>query len=189
MPTRNLITYNPKSTVVEELLRSPGRPPAHIIHVIEGFETVVFRSKFASWPQTTDITISEDGRGKVAALIKRQGLNVKGLMKAAPVKEEPQPFIDSTSNLHVWRVNGNEKTLLSSFDQSKFYSGDCYIFQYSYPGEEQEEYLVGTWFGKKSVEEERTATISLARGIVSNSWWALCRTVGDDVTRRLECCR
>ncbi|ONK74261.1 uncharacterized protein A4U43_C03F4440 [Asparagus officinalis] len=84
---------------LEELLRSPGRPPAHIIRVIEGFETVVFRSKFASWPQTTDIVISEDGRGKVAALLKRQGLNVKGLMKAAPVKEEPQPFIDCTGNL------------------------------------------------------------------------------------------
>ncbi|XP_020265877.1 villin-5-like isoform X2 [Asparagus officinalis] len=156
------------STAAEELLHSPGRPPAHIIRVIEGFETVVFRSKFASWPQTTDISISEDGRGKVAALLKRQGLNVKGLMKAAPVKEEPQPFIDCTGNLQVWRVNGNEKTLLSSSDQSKFYSGDCYIFQYSYPGEEQEEYLVGTWFGKKSVEEERTAAISLASKMVES---------------------
>ncbi|ONK77898.1 uncharacterized protein A4U43_C02F12040 [Asparagus officinalis] len=66
MPTRNLITKNPKSTAIEELLRSPDRPPAHIIRVIEGFKTVVFHSKFDSWPQTTDIAISEDGRGKVA---------------------------------------------------------------------------------------------------------------------------
>ena len=35
------------------------------------------------------------------ALLKRQGLNVKGLMKAAPVKEEPQPYIDCTGNLQV----------------------------------------------------------------------------------------
>ena len=34
--------------------------------MIEGFETVMFRSKFDSWPQTTDVTVSEDGRGKVA---------------------------------------------------------------------------------------------------------------------------
>lgn len=49
-------------------------------------------------------------------------------------------------------MNGQEKTLLPASDQSKFYSGDCYIFQYSYPGEDKEEYLIGTWFGKLSVE-------------------------------------
>ena len=36
-----------------------------------------------------------------AALLKRQGVNVKGLLKAAPVKEEPQPYIDCTGNLQV----------------------------------------------------------------------------------------
>ncbi|RVW80644.1 Villin-4 [Vitis vinifera] len=77
----------------------------------------MFRSKFDMWPETTAVTVSEDGRGKVA-----------GLLKAAPVKEEPQPYIDCTGNLQVWRVNGQEKTLLSASDQSKFYSGDCYIF-------------------------------------------------------------
>ena len=54
--------------------------------------------------------------------------------------------------VQVWRVNGQEKILLESTDQSKFYSGDCYIFHYSFPGEDKEEYLIGTWFGKKSVE-------------------------------------
>ncbi|KAJ6844880.1 villin-5-like isoform X2 [Iris pallida] len=156
------------SAAAEELLRGSDRPNAHLVRVIEGFETVIFRSKFAIWPQTTDVALSEDGRGKVAALLKRQGLNVKGLMKAAPVKEEPQPFIDCTGNLQVWRVDGNEKTLLPSPDHSKFYSGDCYNFQYSYPGEVKEEYLVGTWFGKKSREEDRIAAISLAGKMVES---------------------
>lgn len=52
----------------------------------------------------------------------------------------------------VWRVSGNEKVLIPASDQSKFYSGDCYIFQYSYPGDDKDEYLIGTWFGKQSVE-------------------------------------
>lgn len=52
----------------------------------------------------------------------------------------------------VWRVNGQEKILLPASDQSKVYSGDCFIFQYSYPGEDKEEYLIGTWFGKQSGE-------------------------------------
>jgi hypothetical protein len=52
----------------------------------------------------------------------------------------------------VWRVNDKDKALLSSSDQSKFYTGDCYIFQYTYAGDDKEECLIGTWFGKKSVE-------------------------------------
>lgn len=156
------------SGAAEELVNSESRPKVHIIRVIEGFETVMFRSKFESWPQTAEVTVSEDGRGKVAALLKRQGVNVKGLLKADPVKEEPQPQIDCTGNLQVWRVNGQEKILLPASDQSKLYSGDCYIFQYSYPGEEKEEYLIGTWFGKQSVEEDRVSAVSLASKMVES---------------------
>ena len=50
----------------QELLRRLDRPKSHIIRVIEGFETVMFRSKFDTWPETTAVTVSEDGRGKVA---------------------------------------------------------------------------------------------------------------------------
>lgn len=35
------------------------------------------------------------------ALLKRQGVNVKGLLKSDAVKEEPQPYIDCTGNLQV----------------------------------------------------------------------------------------
>ncbi|CAN6552107.1 unnamed protein product [Malus baccata var. baccata] len=156
------------SGAAEELVRPPDRSKSHIIRVIEGFETVMFRSKFDSWPQTADVAVSEDGRGKVAALLKRQGVNVKGLLKADPVKEEPQPYIDCTGNLQVWRVNGQEKINLQSSDQSKFYSGDCYIFHYAYPGEDKEEHLIGTWFGKQSVEDERVSAISLASKMVES---------------------
>ncbi|KAG1364135.1 villin-3 [Cocos nucifera] len=157
------------SAAAEELLRDSSQRKAHVIRIIEGFETVKFRSKFDKWPQITEVAVSEDSRSKVAALLRRQGLNVKGLMKAAPVKEEePQPYIDCTGNLQVWRVNGKEKTLIPSSDQSKFYTGDCYIFQYTYCGEDEEEYLIGTWFGKKGIEEERSAAISLASKMVES---------------------
>lgn len=55
-------------------------------------------------------------------------------------------------DVQVWRINGKDKNLLSSSDQCKFYSGDCYIFQYAYPGEIKDENLIGTWLGKKSNE-------------------------------------
>ncbi|XP_062191990.1 villin-5-like [Phragmites australis] len=157
------------SEAAEKILSDANRTKTHIIKVIEGFETVMFKSKFKEWPQTPDLKLSsEDGRGKVAALLKRQGLNVKGLMKAAPAKEEPEPYIDCTGNLQVWCVNDKDKTPLSSSDQSKFYTGDCYIFQYTYPGDDKEECLVGTWFGKKSVEEDRVTAISLASKMVES---------------------
>lgn len=158
------------SEAAEKLLSESDRTRTHIIKVIEGFETVTFKSKFKEWPQTPELKLSsEDGRGKVAALLKRQGLNVKGLMKAAPAKEEPQSYIDCTGNLQVWRVNDKDKVQLSSSDQSKFYTGDCYIFQYNYPGDDKEECLVGTWFGKKSIEEDRVIAVSLASKMVESA--------------------
>ncbi|XP_074280873.1 villin-4-like isoform X2 [Silene latifolia] len=166
--TTSLDERKSASGAAEELVQSLDRPKSHIIRIIEGFETVAFRSKFVSWPEAAQVAVSEDGRGKVAALLKRQGINVKGLMKAGPAKDEPQPYIDCTGNLQVWRVNSNEKTLLSASEQSKFYSGDCYIFQYSYPGEEKEEHLIGTWFGKQSVEDEQTSSISLASKMIES---------------------
>ncbi|CAJ1975880.1 unnamed protein product [Sphenostylis stenocarpa] len=163
------------SGVADELVSSTDKLKPQIIRVIEGFETVMFRSKFDSWPQTTDVTVSEDGRGKVAALLKRQGVNVKGLLKADPVREEPQPHIDCTGHLQVWRVNGQEKILLQASDQSKFYSGDCYIFQYTYPGEDKEDCLIGTWIGKNSVQEEQASANSLASSMVESMKFLACQ--------------
>jgi gelsolin len=135
---------------------------------MEGFETVIFRSQFSKWPKKAEAIVSDESRGKVAALLKRQGFNAKVTAKAAPVKEEPLPQIDCTGNLQVWRVNDSEKTFLSFSEQCKFYSGDCYIFQYSYPGDDGEECLIGTWFGKKSIQEERTAATSLANNMIES---------------------
>lgn len=50
----------------QDLVSGTDQLKPQIIRVIEGFETVMFRSKFDSWPQTTEVTVSEDGRGKVA---------------------------------------------------------------------------------------------------------------------------
>ncbi|KAL0798285.1 hypothetical protein Bca101_053459 [Brassica carinata] len=90
------------SGAAEEMIRSSERPKSQMIRIIEGFETVTFRSKFGTWTQETNTTVSEDGRGRVA------GVNVRGLMKAAPPKDEPQAFIDCTGNLQARIYEGKE---------------------------------------------------------------------------------
>ncbi|XP_056862428.1 villin-5-like, partial [Raphanus sativus] len=154
----------------EGFFRSSERPKSNLISVMEGFETVMFRSKFDSWPVTSTVAEPRQGRGKVAALLQKQGVNVEGLVKtSSPTsKDEPKPYIDGTGNLQVWRINNEEKILLEGAEQSKFYSGDCYILQYSYPGDDREEYLVGTWLGKQSVEEDRACAISMASKMVES---------------------
>nr|VDC79379.1 unnamed protein product [Brassica rapa] len=155
----------------EEFFRSSERPKSNLISVMEGFETVMFRSKFDSWPATSTVAEPRQGRGKVAALLQKQGVNVEGLVKTSSPssKDEPKPYIDGTGNLQVvWRINNEEKILLEGAEQSKFYSGDCYILQYSYPGDDREEYLVGTWLGKQSVEEDRASAISMASKMVES---------------------
>ncbi|KAK9669817.1 hypothetical protein RND81_13G156400 [Saponaria officinalis] len=78
------------SGAAEELLRSLDRPKCHIIRIIEGFETVPFRSKFDSWPETARSLYPKTEGAKLL------GINVNGLLKAAPAKDEPQPYIDCT---------------------------------------------------------------------------------------------
>lgn len=51
---------------MQELISGPDRQKCHVIRVVEGFETVMFRSKFDTWPQTAGAASSEDGRVKVA---------------------------------------------------------------------------------------------------------------------------
>ncbi|EPS72001.1 hypothetical protein M569_02755 [Genlisea aurea] len=154
-------------TSADELTKTRDRSTYHVIRVIEGHETVLFRSKFDSWPQPSNAIESvESGRGRVAALLRRQGVDVKGLVKTDSPKAEPQPYIDCTGDLQVWRVNGEEKTLLPDTDQFKFYGGDCYIFQYTYTGDAREEYLIGTWIGKQSVEEDCVGASSQSRKMI-----------------------
>jgi hypothetical protein len=52
---------------MQKLLVDSGQTKSHVIKVIEGFETVSFKSKFREWPATPELKLTaEDGRGKVA---------------------------------------------------------------------------------------------------------------------------
>ncbi|PRQ34453.1 putative villin/Gelsolin, ADF-H/Gelsolin-like domain-containing protein [Rosa chinensis] len=153
-------------SATEGFLRNQGRSAGtHVTSITEGLETAKFRSYFDSWPQTVELKLYEEGRDKVAAMFKHQGYEVKEL----PDEEEIQPFIDCRGTLKVWRVDGDRLSLVPASEQRKLFSGDCYILQYTYLGNERDENLFYAWLGGGSVMEDRRDTICHMNAIVESS--------------------
>ncbi|XP_011048056.1 PREDICTED: villin-3-like isoform X1 [Populus euphratica] len=158
------------SQAAEEFVVSQNRPKAtRITRLIQGYETHSFKSNFDSWPAGSAAPGAEEGRGKVAALLKQQGVGLKGMTKTAPVNEEVPPLLEGGGKMEVWCINGSAKTPLPKEDIGKFYSGDCYIILYTYhSGDRKEDYLLCCWFGNDSIEEDQKMAARLAN-TMSNS--------------------
>ncbi|KAJ6691914.1 VILLIN-1 [Salix purpurea] len=161
------ITERKKSiSVTEDLLRNQGRSMAtHLTFLTQGLETSIFRSYFKNWPQVVEPKLYEEGRGKVAAIFKHQGYDVKEL----PDDEDCQPYINCRGKLKVWRINGEHLTLIPDPEQTKLFSGDCYIVQYTYPGSGRDEHLFYAWLGRDSVPDDRADAISHMNAIADSS--------------------
>ncbi|KAJ7972210.1 villin 2 [Quillaja saponaria] len=154
----------------EEFVAGQNRPKTvRIIRVIQGYETHSFKSNFDSWPSGSATPGAEEGRGKVAALLKQQGVGLKGVTKTSTVNEEIPPLLERGGKMEVWRINGSAKIPLPKEDIGKFYSGDCYIIFYTYhSGDRKEDYFLCCWFGKASIEEDQKMATQLAN-TMSNS--------------------
>ncbi|KAG2683507.1 hypothetical protein I3760_10G033100 [Carya illinoinensis] len=150
--------------VAEEFVSSQNRPKStRITRLIQGYETRSFKSNFDSWPSGSAAPANEEGRGKVAAMLKQQGVGVKGMTKSTPVNEEVPPLLEGGGKMEVWRINGSAKTPLPAEDIGKFYSGDCYIVLSTYhSGDRKEDYFLCSWFGKNSIEEDQKMATRLA---------------------------
>ncbi|XP_039691219.1 villin-3 isoform X3 [Medicago truncatula] len=154
----------------EEFVSGQNRPKStRITRITQGYETRSFKSNFDSWPSGSASTVAEDGKGKVTALLKQQGMGVKGMTKSTPVNEEIPHLLEEGGKMEAWRIDGSDKTSLPNEDIGKFHSGDCYIVLYTYhSGERKEDYFLCCWFGKDSIEEDQTVAIRLAN-TMSNS--------------------
>lgn len=156
--------------IAEEFISNQKRPRnTHITRVIQGFETLPFRSNFDSWSLGSGTSGSEDGRGKVAALLKQQGINVKGILKATPLKEEIPPLLEGNGKLEVWRVKNVSKAPVPKEDIGKFYSGDCYIILYTYhSGDRKDDYFLCFWLGKQSTQEDQAVAARLTNTMANS---------------------
>ncbi|KAI7747483.1 hypothetical protein M8C21_025899 [Ambrosia artemisiifolia] len=148
----------------EEFITNQSRPKAtRVTRLIQGYETYSFKSNFESWPSGSAPSAPEEGRGKVAALLKQQGVGLKGLAKSSTITEEVPPLLEENGKIEVWRINGSAKTPVPKEDIGKFYGGDCYIVLYTYhSNEKKEDYYLCCWFGKDSIEEDQNMAARLA---------------------------
>ncbi|XP_062211321.1 villin-2-like isoform X2 [Phragmites australis] len=158
------------SAAVEKFIIKQNRPKTtRITQVIQGYENHTFKSKFESWPVSNAAGNAgvEEGRGKVAALLKKKGVNVKGVSKSnAPVNDEVPPLLESSGKLEVWLINGSAKTALPKEELGKLYSGDCFVVLYTYhSGDKREEFYLTYWIGKDSVLEDQEMTFQTANTI------------------------
>ncbi|GMJ11988.1 villin 2 [Hibiscus trionum] len=155
----------------EGFVSSNNRPKAtRLTRLIQGYETNSFKSHFESWPSLSTAPGADDGKGKVAALLKQQKVAVKGVVTktAAPVLEEV-PLLEGGGKLEVWCINDGAKTPLEKEDIGKFYSGDCYIVLYTYhSGERKEDFFLCWWIGKDSVEEDQKKAAELANSMFNS---------------------
>lgn len=134
---------------------------------IEGFEPREFKLNFESWPVNTAVPISENGRGKVAVLLKHKGFNVKGLLKAAPAKEQAS-VLNNIGKLQVWCVNGSTKISVPSSKHGRFFSSNCYIVLHTFPGERKDDYIIYSWLGHDSTMEIRLSTAQIVNEMESS---------------------
>lgn len=51
----------------------------------------------------------------------------------------------------VWRIDCEKLSLLPASEERKIFSGDCYVVQYTYLGNERSENLFYAWLGCGSV--------------------------------------
>ncbi|KAK8638855.1 hypothetical protein V6N13_137264 [Hibiscus sabdariffa] len=155
----------------EGFVTSNNRPRAtRLTRLIQGYETNTFKSHFESWPTLSTAPGADDGKGKVAALLKQQKVAVKGVTKtaAAPVQEEV-PLLEGGGKMEVWYINDGAKTPLEKEDIGKFYSGDCYIVLYTYhSGERKEDFFLCWWIGKDSVKEDQKKAAELVNSMFNS---------------------
>ncbi|KAG2616452.1 villin-1-like isoform X4 [Panicum virgatum] len=115
------------------------------------------------WPKIVEMKLYDAGREKVAAIFKHHGYDVTEIPE-----HEPQQLISCNGSLKVWLVDCGCTTLLSTEEQEKLYTGDCYIVQYSYVEDGKDYHLFFAWYGKNSIKEDSVATASLMSSLANS---------------------
>lgn len=128
--------------------------------VVEGGETPLFKSNFASWPVPKVSINTSYTRGNIAK-VEKKAVDVKGLHRAG--KRDEQNLVDDGSGtVQIWRIEDFDKVPVDKDTYGQFYGGDSYIVFYTYLVNGKENYIIYYWQGLKSSQDEKGASAILA---------------------------
>ncbi|KAI3825025.1 hypothetical protein L1987_06500 [Smallanthus sonchifolius] len=135
-------------------------------------DTYSFKLNFESWPSGSAPSAPEEGRGKVADLLKQHSVSLKGLAKSSIATEHIPPLLEENGKIEVWRINCSAKTPVPKEDIGKFYTYHSY--------EKKEDYYLCYWIDKYSVKMDQNMAARLAT--------TMFKTLKEDLFRTFRWC-
>jgi len=146
--------------VGDDYCTKAGRPKGtRVVKVMEGCETTVFKSNFATWSvaSSAPVDFSATPRGNVASTPRDRSSSdlVAGALRQ---KQEKQAEIDDANGkMEVFRLEDFAPVAVEESLFGCFYAGDTYIIKYTYEKNGKEQYLLYYWLGADSTSDEKGA--------------------------------
>ncbi|VDH98590.1 advillin [Mytilus galloprovincialis] len=128
-------------------------PNTSVTRVVEGGEPTDFKCLFRDWPQPK-VEGKVYSRNRVAKTIQTK-FDATTLHENRQLAAETQMFDDGSGRAEVWRVENFDLVPQEKHHMGKFFGGDCYVIQYSYPHPDNKNHVIYYWQGAKSTTDER----------------------------------
>jgi len=134
----------------------PSNTP--VTRIVDRGEPTEFKVLFTSWREQNQMTglPRQTSVSKIAATVNTKAdsaaMNDKPKLAAAS-----QLVDDGKGERTVWRVENSQLILVPEKLHGVFFSGDCYLVKYKYTDGDSENYLIYSWLGEQSSQDERSA--------------------------------
>eukprot|EP01114_Cavostelium_apophysatum_P013389 TRINITY_DN3235_c0_g1_i2.p1 TRINITY_DN3235_c0_g1~~TRINITY_DN3235_c0_g1_i2.p1 ORF type:complete len:1475 (-),score=468.43 TRINITY_DN3235_c0_g1_i2:24-4448(-) len=144
----------------------------------EGGETVLFRERFADWPDLShDVSTARFGLGgqkkhdisrEYRGRAKKTFFDVNDILFSELIRAEPRS--DGTGQLQIWQIDNFNKIPIPESEYGQFFSGNCYLLSYSYArtfgGSLATKYLIMTWQGRDKTKKDSGSSALQASDLV-----------------------
>ncbi|PVD37426.1 hypothetical protein C0Q70_00016 [Pomacea canaliculata] len=135
-------------------LRKKGYPSdTKVTRVVEGAEPSEFKCLFRDWPQTPP-TGKVYIQSKIAKTVQTR-FDAATLHTNHALAAETQMVDDGSGKVEVWRVEDFDLKPVDKSVVGEFYSGDCYVIQYTYEVHGRPHHLIYYWLGSKATSDEK----------------------------------
>ncbi|XP_076838410.1 scinderin like b [Brachyhypopomus gauderio] len=149
--------------VAQEFIKEKNYSNKTQIQVLPaGGETTLFKQFFINWKdkdQTTGPT-KPYTIGSIAK-VEQVPFDASTLHSCQAMAAQHKMVDDGSGKVEIWRVEGGARVPVDASCYGQFYGGDCYIILYTYKQGSREQYLIYTWQGQKSTQDELAASAFL----------------------------